>query len=277
MKSYEQLINEYAVNVRDDPDKTNEDIAIEIQNGRRDLIPVLWNRVLRFVILRCRAYYDTWETFAGGAQCELEDLIQTAYLQIEPAARYYDGPKGFLGILSDYYLRNAFRKLRGIQTSKRDALKYAGSLDAPVGGSEDDTEATLLDLIRDPSAEFEEDVAEEIYQQELRKRLDTAMNEELRPEEEKILRLYYYEGKTDPEIAGLAGCTGSTIQTKRKEALMKLYRAQRRYRLEEFIEDHTNYYMAAGVGAFQNSGGSVVENLVIRREDLKYKFLKGET
>ena len=124
---------------------------------------------------------------------------------------------------------------------------------------------------------FEEDGAEEIYRQELRERLDAAMNEEVKPEEEKILRLYYYEGKSDPEIAGLAGCTGSTIQAKRKDALMKLYRAQRRYRLEEFIEDHTNYYMAAGVGAFQNSGGSVVENLVIRREDLKYKFLKGET
>lgn len=275
MKSYEELITEYTVRGAPDPaDQTNEDLAVRIGKGERNLVPALWNRVLRFVILRCRAYHDAWSVMSGGSTYEIEDLIQTSFLEVEPAAVYYEGgnrQKSFLGILGEYYMRNAFRKLRGIQTSKRDALQFSVSGDAPVDSGSEDPE-TVFDLIRDPSAEFEDD----IYRAELHDRLDAAMEEELRPEEETVLRLYYYEGKTDPEIGSLAGCTGSMIQAKRKDALRKLYLARRRQGLDGFLEDHTNYYQAAGVGVFHRTGSSAVENIVLRREDLRERYLRGE-
>ena len=109
---------------------TNEALVTLIQQGRSDLVPVLWFQVERFIAQQA----NHW-TLANRSRVEFDDLYQAGFLAVMEAVRTFDGERGvkFVTWLG-YPLHKAFQDVLGIRTERqrRDPLRNAVSLDAPV-------------------------------------------------------------------------------------------------------------------------------------------------
>ena len=58
---------------------TNEELALKIQNGERDLIPPLWEQVERFIYLKSENWYWQHEETCIRCGVALDDLKQVSY------------------------------------------------------------------------------------------------------------------------------------------------------------------------------------------------------
>ena len=127
---------------------TNEELVELIQRGDDGRLPQLWKQVRRFIAWRARHFYKKMKLTGKTHGCELEDLIQSGYLALVAAVRYFKPREGykFLTYLN-YTLLSAFHEAMGLRTSKRDWLDYAISLDQPVG---EDGNTSLLEMLGDP-------------------------------------------------------------------------------------------------------------------------------
>ncbi|MBR0281374.1 MAG: sigma-70 family RNA polymerase sigma factor [Oscillibacter sp.] len=252
--------------------QTNEELAAAIRAGQKELLPQLWNQVERFVVRQASRVMTLSGGFGGGA--EFEDLYQSGYLALVAAVEGYDPERGmsFIGYLA-FTLKTAFAEVGGIRNARQanDALRHAGSLDAPVG--DDDGDATLADMIPAAAPEPEDLAVESLYIRQLHDALEAAMRDLSHPQRD-ILRRRYYGGQTQATIAAALGCTGAGVSEQERAALDRLYRARTVNGLSEFLETHTNYYQAVGPGTFQRTGTSAVEKIVLKREQLAQKWLR---
>ena len=131
---------------------SNEELAVLIQSGQRELLPELWQQVERFA--RWRA-----DKLAGklNGRCGImaEDLYQCGYLALVSAVHSFCIEKegSFLGWL-DFYLKKEYAALGGWLTErqKNDPLNNAVSLDVSVDAENEDS-STLGELQSDPVAE----------------------------------------------------------------------------------------------------------------------------
>lgn len=68
---------------------TNEELALKIQNGERNLIPTLWEQVERFIYLKSENWYWQHEETCIRCGVALDDLKQVSYFAFLDAIRYY--------------------------------------------------------------------------------------------------------------------------------------------------------------------------------------------
>ena len=147
---------------------TNEEIAVRIQAGETELLPVLWEQVERFVSQM--AGKAAW---AAGHVTSFDDLRQCGYLALVDAVKGYSEDKGKFLTWFGFFLKTAFAEEAGYRTQhqRRDPLRWSASLDAPIPGAED---LLLSDMVPDP-ADSIGDVEEAVWREELH----TAMTEAL--------------------------------------------------------------------------------------------------
>ena len=246
------------------PGLTAEEIAAEIQDGQKDLYADLWEQVRGFVKWQAKRYYVTTGGLGG---VEVEDLVQSGYLAMLEALANYDRNAGykFITILG-YWLKNAFSSACGIRSSKRDALLHSRSIYEPVGEDQDGRE--LGETIADQRDDFE-DADHKIYLEELQHALDNALLK-LQPEQRDTINRHYFQGQNYEEISKATGVPPHTARSREQTGLNELRKPSAG--LWRFVEESTPYYLHVGKKAFNSTGTSAVEKIVLIRENIERRL-----
>ena len=141
---------------------TNEALALRVKEGDKEAELLLWQNVEPLITMQAVRFYVGVKLHRPqqAAAFEVCDLTQQAFFAVLEAARYYDPDEEYkYTTYLSYTLKNAFRSVVGIRTSKRDACAYAESMDAPLSlDGNDEGELTLASLIPDPAAEQQFDM-----------------------------------------------------------------------------------------------------------------------
>ncbi len=243
---------------------TNEELAIEIQNGRAGY-GQLWEQTHRFI--RKQAY--RFFTFHGGtceqAGVELDDLIQCGFLALQDGVQAYSPESGYkLLSFVTRPLKTRFREVCGIRTSRRDPLNCCDSLDREVAGDGADGDITLGELQEDKqSAAMMEDIIERAYQGELHTAIDQALST-LSEDQRDILHRRYWNRQTLDSIAAERGEQREQVRQNEQKA-MRLLRKPAIVRLLDSFHDEmiiTHAWRGTGWGAWNSAGASSVERAV---------------
>jgi len=250
---------------------SNEELAMRIAAGEEKLKLQLWQQLEKLIKIKANRFYYAC-SINGVARFEEDDLVQESYFAMLKAVEYYNQDRGYaFTTYLCYTLKTAFAEVAGTRrpTQRNDGIKYSVSVDAPLN---DDSSETFAEII--PSnTDVEADVIEKVSNQELHNALEAALKT-LTKTQEKILRGIFYDNMTTEQLAETASCTHQNISLEKSKALEKLYRERKENNLETFLEERTNYYQKMSVKEFKNSGVSVVEKIVLKREELVNKWLK---
>ena len=233
---------------------TNEQLAVFIQQGDSDeLIPVLWEKVRKLLYLKSEQFYRLHETACSKHGVELWDIKQVSYSAFLDAVKAFKADSGYkFTSFLDYPFRNTVNGLLGLRSEagRNEPLNNCASLDKPVSG--EDEECTLIDLQEDEHstdfiAKIESDNISDIIRSEV---------EALGEPYNKVIRLYYLEGKKLAETGKLLGVSGERVRQLRYKAerelrkskvLRKLYNEhyQQRYvpRSRYYDWQPENYYL----------------------------------
>lgn len=209
---------------------TNEELVALIQAGERDRIMELWAQVERLIMMKARK----WDfAYQGRNGATLEDYVQAGFLGFLKAIDYYKPDHGtaFSTVLCMCIL-NPFQQTASVRTNKQShEPDHWTSLDAPVGEEEDS--ATLGDFVEDTQSELAFLAVED---QQLRDAVESAVSS-LAPDEQRVIRLIYWEKLTREQIAEKLGCSHSKVDSIHRKALGRLRHPCRSGTLRKFWEE----------------------------------------
>lgn len=129
---------------------SNEELAVKIRNGHSEYIPLLWERVSRFIDMQAGKYLDG---FPEHYRALRGDMVNEAYFTFIEAVGSYDPEKGKFTTWLSWHIRNAFTVVLMGGRSKREQkepLNAAVGLDVPISDTED---ITLADTLLDETSE----------------------------------------------------------------------------------------------------------------------------
>lgn len=235
-----------------------EELAARVKAGEPGTVLELWEAVRRFVEMKAR------ERARAGGRVPLEDLTQDGFLAVLDAAEQYDPGKenaAFLSLLS-LTLRKRWAEEAGTRSTRRDALQYSDSLDAPAVAGDEDS-APAVDLIADEGAALAFTGVEYLDFLDYCRRMIAAALDTLPPVQGALLRLHYLEGRSLEDAAPLCGlsCKQAASDTEFR-ALLRLERGKYRRELRdclEAFEDFREYQEAAGRETWKRTGLSRTE------------------
>ena len=245
---------------------TNEELAIKIQAGETDLLVDLWEQNLGLVNTKAYGLFNSCRDVCNSSGIELDDVIQLCFLALVDAVQGFDPEQEYkLTSYINYPLKNHFRALTGIRSSKRNPLNTSKSLNERVG--DEDTE--LIEFVKDSKNSQYDAVIDDVYNSELRDELEKAISC-LSDKGAYVIRSRYFKDKLQREIALEMGVTGSYIRELEFKALQKLKRYQG---LRSFHEEIMSTYAWRGFGLkiFKSTGSSSVERAVIKAEKVFHK------
>lgn len=235
-----------------------EELAAQVKAGEPGAMLELWEAVRRFVGMKAR------DCARAGGRVPLDDLIQVGFLAVLDAADKYDPSKenaSFLSLLS-LKLWKQWDEEAGIRTTRRDALQYADSLDAPAMAGDEDS-APAVELLPDGGAALTFMGVEYADFLDYCRRLIRAALDTLPPAQGALLQLHYLEGRSLEAAATLCGlsCKQAASDTEFR-ALLRLERGKYRRELRdclEAFEDFREYQTAAKCETWKRTGLSRTE------------------
>ena len=255
---------------------SNEELAQQIQAGRKELMPELWDAVKGFVAQQ--AYKAACLEDSINEKTGLDtynDFFNTGYIAVYEAANKFNPERGvqFLTCLG-YYLKKHFGILRA-QLSGWSHGTYAkaqkettvDSLNRQIQGDGSDDAIELGDTIADPEDQYEE-LANKSFIESLHNRLASLLAR-LPPEQSRAIQLRYYSCLSHKNIAALTDTPPEKVPQIIKDGMNRLRKFAAAGELDNYIERHTNYYTRVSVDAFQSSGTSAVELICIHREEMR--------
>lgn len=280
---------------------SNEELAQQIQAGRKELMPALWDGVKGFVFQEAKKAAALEQSINGkcadrphGASNDKKeertlglvyDFFDTGYLAVYEAAHKYDASRGtlFLTFL-DYYLKKHFNALRielsgwsrssyrNVQNDKKlEKVPHKAlpidSLNRPILGENSDDAIELGDTIAAPEDQYEA-IVDKSFISSLHKRLSSLLDR-LPPEQSHAIQLRYYSCLSHKDIAALTDTPPEKVPQIIKDGMNRLRKFAAAGELDDYIERHTNYYTRVSVDAFQSSGTSAVELICIHREEMR--------
>lgn len=279
---------------------SNEELAQQIQAGRKELMPALWDGVKGFVFQEAKK--AALEQSINGKCADrphgasndkkkertlglVYDFFDTGYLAVYEAAHKYDASRGalFLTFL-DYYLKKHFNALRielsgwsrssyrNVQNDKKlEKVPHKAltidSLNRQILGEGSDDAIELGDTIADPDNQYEE-MANKNFIESLHNRLASLLAR-LAPEERRAIQLRYYKELPLKTIAELTNVPQEKVSQTINRGMDKLRKFAAAGELDNYIERHTNYFTRVSVDAFQSSGTSAVKLICMRREEMR--------
>lgn len=241
---------------------TNEELAIGVQEGKQGCIEALWLQCERLIELM--AY--RWKSYRPDNAVDVEDLKQSGYFALRRAALAFDPEAGYkLTTYLHYHCRNEFRSVLGIKTSKRDAILYAISLDAPISG-DDGEDRTLEGEIPDPKAEQQFEAAED---QDFRRVVRDTVRAEastLTAKQREVVELVFFKGVSESNAADMVGVSYQALNHQYCTALRLLRQRRTIQTLHQTITGRDTSpdieslgLSQTGAGAFAGSGESATE------------------
>lgn len=252
---------------------SNEELARRIQAGERELLPVLWKQVDRFIGMKARRLYGRLQGRCDACGCTVDDLMQAGFLALMEAVRAFDPERGyrFLSWMS-YPLQNQWNALLNLRTERQrsDPLNSAGSLDEPVSEEE---ETTKGELIPDPAAsEAFEDAINRDWLRQLREAEEEAL-QEIPQKSAEVIRDRYFKGLKFEELANQRGVTPERIRQIQVKGLRQLRQPHIAKKLHPFYlhEVETLALRGTGLQAFKHNG-SATERAVETLEDAERRW-----
>lgn len=246
---------------------SNEELAIQIQAGRNDLLHELWKQVERYIEKRARYYYTILH---GRRGIEVDELINHGYFALVDAVETYDVKISRFITWLDYYLRIEYLKnvycmgmYNGTWSCRPDVLETAISLDAPLGDDLDD--CTLADAIADPEADMADDILEMYYTEQLHAALEEALDS-LPEMYSSVLRRHYFDNESQVEIGQSIGISKEAISSREKYALERIRNKPWIMRKLYSFYDTSSGYAPSGLYAYKSTWLSQQECLIIKRE-----------
>ena len=252
---------------------SNEELALRIKNGEKDLIPILWEQVKNLIVWKAQRYFNHCSTL-GTLHYELDDLIQESFFAMLQAINYYEPGKTLFNTYLGVCIKTSFANVAGRRTSKQRGNPLniifdnkCISLNAPL---DDDSNDELIDFIPSENNDFNY-VEEKIYNEELHDALEKALST-LTKEKAEILREIYYQGKSETDLAKSKKCSTQNINSKKDDALDRLHFERKNNGLEEFLSENVDYFAKVGVTQFKNTRFSATEKVVLARERFEEKY-----
>lgn len=234
------------------------DLAACVKAGEPGASLKLWEAVRGFVVLKAA------RRAMAGSHVPLEDLIQAGFLAVLDAAEQYDPDRenaSFLSLLS-LKLWKRWDEEAGTRTTRRDALQYADSLDAPAVVGDEDS-APVVDLIVDEGASLAFVGVEYADFLSYCRGMIGASLDSLTPVQANIIRLHYLRGMT---LEAAATCYGLSSKQAASEieqrGLFHMGRGRYRRELRECLtafEDFREYGEAGERETWSRTGLSRTE------------------
>lgn len=197
---------------------TNEQLAESIKkDGKYELLPILWKNVKKFTYIKADKYFYYMPDKFRAAGADIWDLRQELYFAFLEGLKYYDinSQLKFVTFL-EFPIKNAVKRLIGGYGRKSEPLNDCESIFETVNNSD---EMTISDSIADETNIF--DIIESHSESEIIR----AEVEKLPENKKIIIKQYYFNNKTDNEIAEALGTTSSNVSQLRRNALSVLSRS----------------------------------------------------
>ena len=241
---------------------TNEQLALNVQNGNRAALTELWGAVRPLLFSLAWKFYQK----QGKERCSshgvtLEDLQQEAFFALCDAVQAYKPEKGYqLTTYLHYATENRFKACMGIQ-GKADALNHADRLERPLPGEEERQQG---DTIPDEQAQAALEAVDDASQQEQLQAVLGEALEALPAPQGDVLRLRFACRKTRPETAQALGISPQEVRKAEQRALQLLRGKPAVLALRtDFLEGAA--YHGTGWFSWYYEQGSVEERLVESR------------
>lgn len=203
---------------------TQEEMCLQIQRGKKELLPDLWETVEKLYTLKAYKWFTARADMARARGVELEDVMQQAWFAFLQSVAAYDAANG-LPFLS--YIEMPFRTECAVLMGQRTAqgrfepLNRCASLDKETD-TEDGDGGTLGDSIPDPAAlEFVEMLDAESVAELIRAEVARLPQ----PECDVIAR-YYLHGETLKTIADAASKSIERVRQIRERGLKMLRKSR---------------------------------------------------
>lgn len=248
---------------------TNEELAIHIADGNRELIGELYQRNYGVLYKLAYRYYTLYSDRCISAGVTLEDMMSECYFAVYTAAKSY--AKGKREYKFTSYLKYAtlqyFQQMAGTRTEKQrnEPLNSCKSLDVPIEGTED---LTLADTIEDiDAAEKADDLIDSLAYGEVFPEVKRVLADE--PEQYDTIYAIYHDNISPSEWARMKGVPLQAIRSQREKAFRELRKEDRSAYLRSLYEDIiSSSYRKGGLKAFRNSWTSSVEWAVLQRDNI---------
>ena len=251
---------------------TNEELAVQIKQGRSDLYVELWSQVHDFITYMALLRVCSVER---PSEIDADDLIQSGYLALVDAVRAFDTERGAFTTVLGYHLKRAFNEACGTRTERaaRDPIHRASSLDVPANTDDPDGES-WVDLI--PASECVEEIAvDNAYRERLREAEERLLSR-LPEQSADIIRAKYLTGEP-VEITAERHSTSVKNLSKLRSQYMTRLRSLARSTpegaaLQRYIEDSTDFYKGVGLMTFRETGISPIERKILDREQMEKAY-----
>ncbi len=180
---------------------TNEQLAAFIHAGGNDeLIPLLWDKVQKYVYCKARSVYNMNTVCCKRCGVELWDIQQAGYFAFLEALKGYKPETGYKFItFIRLPFKNAVNDLLKRKTEKQinEPLNNCISLDTPTEDKDGDTDTALIDLQADESStDFINKMEVDELRDTIRVELETLPEREL-----EVIELFYFQNKSLQEIS----------------------------------------------------------------------------
>ena len=245
------------------------DLVKQIQGGRADLLPVLWEMTKAYIEKAARKRHR--QASGSGSMdrhgAEVQDYQQAGFIALTRAVEKYDAEKGipFLAYLQ-FYLKTEFDIAAGRRSQKQrhDPIHTAERLEDPI--DEDGTE--LQEII--PGGVDPADLAQKkIDNAGLRIQLEDLISMLPAPQAIEV-RASFFDGKTAEERARESGIPISQIRSRLYRGVENLQglmdRTRKGQELMQFLDTTTPWASFSGLRHFTETGASAVEALAMQRE-----------
>lgn len=242
---------------------TNDELAERVQAGDNELLPLLWEHISKLVRLKINEYIASKADTCQHAGVTFDDLFSEGYIAFTEAISAYKPQQGYkFTSYINYPLLNRCNEALGLRTAsgKHSLLNHAVSLDMPIG---DEDSAELEDIVPDDQDNFLE-ADERIYNEGLHEELEKCLKE-LPEDEEKVIRLRYYNNATYEAIGHEIGSSRCNVRQAEQKAMRTLRRGKSMRRLKAYRDDiiSTHAYKSS-FERWKNSGYSSTEYTAFR-------------
>ncbi len=233
-----------------------------VRAGEPGAMLELWEGVRRFV---AKSAYR-WAHNSDG-RIPHEDLMQAGFLAMLDAVEKFDPGRedgSFLSVLC-LTIKTRFSEESGIRTTKRDALQYAESADAPAYWEG----PAVADTLPDDGASLAFTGVEYGDFLTYCRGIIGAALDSLTPAQAAIVRQHRLEGRTLDEVAALAGLSSKQAASEAEErALEHLARGKFRRELRECLATFEDFH-AAEADLRNSTAGSRTERAALANVEKK--------
>lgn len=259
---------------------TNEELALQIQNGETSLYATLWDQVRLLVARKVNSFALHFPDVCTRCGVTTEDLMQVGFLALVDAVQAYDPEKKYK---LTSYLRFPLKKQiqaalsggrrRGIHV--QDPLSACASLDAPIADSDGDT-FDLLEVVPDPNGQCEQEQIEDmVFISQLHCALEREIDANCTQIQGNTLRNHYFGRQTLSRIAANLECSTEYVRHIERQAIERLRKKSFKQLFPFIYPDATEFaWIYNSFSSFKHSGVSGVEKAVEKAEEKRRQFFQ---